>query len=260
MAHLNHQPIPVRFSPNMLAWASLAVPADDAPMEAWYAQFAILNPGAATWLQGADIEAQKAVLGVDEITDASIKEYIRERLLPLQHFWEGVREVLGNAEYNTLVRAPDFGERLCGSVVIDVDDWQRSTQFATRPAAVTQGQADQAKAIFFAAVRQLTLPEKLKLLEFVTGYTSPPSNGFAGLRPGPFQLCIGEHTMRVPATHTCFNQLVIPRCMTNPEIDADPRSASTTHEEPRNYDAIRTTFMLERLRTAIAGDGSFGMS
>ncbi len=223
---------------------------------------------------GTTVELKENGITTD-VTAANANEYIRLRTLyklqgymnHLALFWGGVEEVLGTERYQALIQSPNVREKLCGKSVIDVHDWQAHTDFAIRPASVTQDQAEHAKTIFFAAVSQLAQQEQSKLLEFSTGYTRPPIDGFQGLcvrnQPRQFSLSVGYDPIRIPEAHTCFNQLDIPRCMTDREIDAAIAKAGA--EPPAwatmsTYDEKRTAFMLERLRIAIAGDGSFGLS
>jgi E3 ubiquitin-protein ligase HUWE1 len=115
---------------------------------------------------------------------------------------------------------------------IDVDDWKNCTEYtgysATSPQIVW----------FWRAVRSFDKEERAKLLQFATGTSKVPLNGFKELEGmnGFSRFNIHKEYMsgRLPAAHTCFNQLDLP------EYDS--------------YEVLR-----QQLLTAInAGTGHFG--
>ena len=61
------------------------------------------------------------------------------------------------------------------------------------------------------------LDEKLQFLQFVTGTTQVPYEGFSGLRGpnGPKPFCIEQlgNKTDLPRAHTCFNRIDLPNYM-----------------------------------------------
>lgn len=92
---------------------------------------------------------------------------------------------------------------------IDVDDWRNNTEYS--------GFTISSPAIhwFWRAVRSFDQEYRAKLLQFVTGTSKVPLDGFASLQGGSgvqrFQIHrdYGSNT-RLPSAHTCFNQLDLP--------------------------------------------------
>jgi hypothetical protein len=98
---------------------------------------------------------------------------------------------------------------LCGTIEIDVGDWKKHTDYrsgyhSTHPIIVW----------FWQAVDRFDNDQKLKLLQFVTGTSSIPYEGFAALRGsnGPRKFCIERWGTvdALPRAHTCFNRLDLP--------------------------------------------------
>jgi len=98
---------------------------------------------------------------------------------------------------------------LCGTVEIDVADWKKHTDYRS-------GYHAQHPVIqwFWQAVDRFDNEQKLKLLQFVTGTSSIPHEGFAALRGsnGPRKFCIERWGTldALPRAHTCFNRLDLP--------------------------------------------------
>lgn len=105
---------------------------------------------------------------------------------------------------------------LAGRSEIDVDDWQRNTEylgfspylafFPTHPQIVR----------FWNVVRGFNQAQLRKLLQFATGSSGVPAEGFAGLRNGgsikKFNIINnGDHRRSLPKAHTCFNQIELPQ-------------------------------------------------
>jgi len=117
---------------------------------------------------------------------------------------------------------------------IDVHDMKRNTDY--------KGYTLDSPTIraFWAVVsHRFSKEERALLLQFVTGSSQVPLEGFSAL-PGingtqKFTICRIPDTKRLPSAHTCFNQLDLP--------------SYTTEEE-----------MEEKLRTAIKETTGFGFS
>ncbi|KAJ3056769.1 hypothetical protein HK097_004341 [Rhizophlyctis rosea] len=100
-------------------------------------------------------------------------------------------------------------ELLIGGIAdIDVDDWKKNTDY--------RGYTENDEVIqwFWKALRTWDGEKKARLLQFVTGTSRIPVNGFKDLQgsDGPRRFTIeksGEENM-LPKSHTCFNRLDLP--------------------------------------------------
>lgn len=91
---------------------------------------------------------------------------------------------------------------------IDVDDWKNNTIYTTYLPSSPQVQW------FWRAVKSFDAEERAKLLQFVTGTSKVPLNGFKELSGmngvSKFTIHKTFGTDRLPTAHTCFNQLDLP--------------------------------------------------
>ncbi|SMN20991.1 similar to Saccharomyces cerevisiae YDR457W TOM1 E3 ubiquitin ligase of the hect-domain class [Maudiozyma saulgeensis] len=92
---------------------------------------------------------------------------------------------------------------------IDVDDWKNNTNYVNFTANSKE------VSYFWRAVRSFDSEERAKLLQFVTGTSKVPLNGFKALSGvgGVCKFSIHRDygsTERLPSSHTCFNQLILP--------------------------------------------------
>ena len=98
---------------------------------------------------------------------------------------------------------------LCGTIEIDLNDWKKNTDYRSGYHATHQ-----IIVWFWQAVDRFDNDQKLKLLQFVTGTSSIPYEGFAALRGsnGPRKFCIERWGTvdALPRAHTCFNRLDLP--------------------------------------------------
>ena len=98
---------------------------------------------------------------------------------------------------------------IAGTLEIDVGDWRRNTEYRS-------GFHDSHVVIqwFWTAVERFDNEQRLRLLQFVTGTSSVPFEGFAALRGsnGPRKFCIEKwgKIAALPRAHTCFNRLDLP--------------------------------------------------
>ncbi|MBN3307378.1 HECW1 ligase, partial [Amia calva] len=98
---------------------------------------------------------------------------------------------------------------IAGTAEIDLNDWRNNTEYRG-------GYHDGHIVIrwFWVAVERFNNEQRLRLLQFVTGTSSVPYEGFAALRGsnGLRRFCIekwGKITS-LPRAHTCFNRLDLP--------------------------------------------------
>uniref|UniRef100_A0A3Q3X386 HECT-type E3 ubiquitin transferase n=1 Tax=Mola mola TaxID=94237 RepID=A0A3Q3X386_MOLML len=98
---------------------------------------------------------------------------------------------------------------IAGTAEIDLADWRNNTEYRG-------GYHDNHIVIrwFWAAVERFNNEQRLRLLQFVTGTSSIPYEGFASLRGsnGPRRFCVEKwgKISSLPRAHTCFNRLDLP--------------------------------------------------
>ncbi|EJW04015.1 hypothetical protein EDEG_01698 [Edhazardia aedis USNM 41457] len=122
-------------------------------------------------------------------------------------FVQGFREILDQKLVN-LFDEKELELLISGCPDLDVDDWRNNTAY--------HGYKSNDKEIqwFWRAVRSFTNENKAKLLQFVTGTSKLPIDGFSALRGSndleKFQIHLA-HTGKLPSAHTCSNQLDLPK-------------------------------------------------
>lgn len=102
-------------------------------------------------------------------------------------------------------------ELLIGGVPdIDIDEWKRNTMYVGYMPTSPQIKW------FWIAVKSFTKEERAKLLQFCTGTSRVPAQGFAHLESsegdGKFSIHKERSSAdRLPSSHTCMNQLMLPQ-------------------------------------------------
>ncbi|KAJ8656091.1 hypothetical protein O0I10_008315 [Lichtheimia ornata] len=159
-----------------------------------------LKPG------GRDIEVteENKKEYINLITEWRISKRVEEQF---KAFKEGFNQLIPQDLVNV------FDERelelLIGGIAeIDVDDWKKHTDY--------RGYTEQDDVIqwFWKCVRSWDSEKKSRLLQFTTGTSRIPVNGFKDLQgsDGPRRFTIekaGEVT-QLPKAHTCFNRIDMP--------------------------------------------------
>ncbi|XP_071320668.1 E3 ubiquitin-protein ligase HECW2 isoform X2 [Trachinotus anak] len=98
---------------------------------------------------------------------------------------------------------------IAGTAEIDLSDWRNNTEYRG-------GYHDNHIVIrwFWVALERFNNEQRLRLLQFVTGTSSIPYEGFASLRGsnGPRRFCVEKwgKVTALPRAHTCFNRLDLP--------------------------------------------------
>lgn len=141
---------------------------------------------------------------VDLITEWRIQKRVEEQF---QAFVSGFNELIPPDLVNV------FDERelelLIGGIAdIDVDDWKKHTDYRGYT------ESDEVIANFWKCIRSWDAEQKSRLLQFATGTSRIPVNGFKDLQgsDGPRRFTIekaGEPN-QLPKSHTCFNRLDLP--------------------------------------------------
>ncbi|KAK3682107.1 hypothetical protein B0T22DRAFT_276098 [Podospora appendiculata] len=143
-----------------------------------------------------------------EYVDLMVKWRIEKRIAEqFQAFKEGFQELIPQDLINV------FDERelelLIGGIAeIDVDDWKKHTDYRGYT------ESDEVIQYFWQTIRSWDGEQKSRLLQFATGTSRIPVNGFKDLQgsDGPRRFTIekaGEIT-NLPKAHTCFNRLDLP--------------------------------------------------
>ncbi|KAH8907116.1 E3 ubiquitin protein ligase TOM1-like protein [Coniochaeta sp. PMI_546] len=177
------------------------------------------------------------------VTEENKHDYVRlvveHKLLSsvqeqMEHFLKGFHDIIP-AELIAIFNEQELELLISGLPDIDVDDWKANTEYQNYTAASQQIQW------FWRAVRSFDKEERAKLLQFVTGTSKVPLNGFKelegmnGISRFNIHRDYGD-TKRLPSSHTCFNQLDLP--------------------EYESYDVLRSRI----LKAITAGSDYFGFA
>nr|POE65975.1 e3 ubiquitin-protein ligase tom1-like [Quercus suber] len=157
------------------------------------------------------------------VTEENKQEYVRlvveYRLIKsvadqLQHFLIGFHEIIP-PELIAIFNEQELELLISGLPEIEVDDWKSNTEYHNYQATSPQIQW------FWRAVRSFDKEEKAKLLQFVTGTSKVPLNGFKELEGMNGFARFNIHRdfsskEKLPSSHTCFNRMSLPfsRCFT----------------------------------------------
>jgi E3 ubiquitin-protein ligase HUWE1 len=147
------------------------------------------------------------------VTEENKHEYVRliveHRLLSsvkeqMEWFLAGFHDIIP-AELIAIFNEQELELLISGLPDVDVDDWRGNSEYHNYTAASPQIQW------FWRAVRSFDKEEKAKLLQFVTGTSKVPLNGFKELEGmnGISRFNIHQdygNTERLPSSHTCFNR------------------------------------------------------
>lgn len=147
------------------------------------------------------------------VTEENKHEYVRHvveyRLIKsvqeqLDNFLQGFHEVIP-AELISIFNEQELELLISGLPDIDVDDWKNNTEYTNYTPTSPQVQW------FWRAVRSFDKEEKAKLLQFVTGTSKVPLNGFKELEGmnGFSRFAIHRdysNKEKLPSSHTCFNR------------------------------------------------------
>ncbi|KAL6717333.1 E3 ubiquitin-protein ligase tom1 [Lecanora helva] len=126
----------------------------------------------------------------------------------LEQFLKGFHDIVP-PELISIFNEQELELLISGLPDIDVDDWKNHTEYHNYQASSAQIQW------FWRAVRSFDKEERAKLLQFVTGTSKVPLNGFDQLEGmnGFSRFNIHRdygNKDRLPSSHTCFNQLDLP--------------------------------------------------
>ena len=150
------------------------------------------------------------------VTEQNKQEYVQlvveYRLIgsvqkQLENFLKGFHDIIP-AELVSIFTEQELELLISGLPDINVDDWKANTEYHNYSASSPQIQW------FWRAVRSFDKEEQAKLLQFVTGTSKVPLNGFKELEGmnGFSRFNIHKdygNKDRLPSSHTCFNRELI---------------------------------------------------
>lgn len=139
------------------------------------------------------------------VVEYRLVESIKDQL---NAFLEGFHDIISK-DAVAIFDEQELELLISGMPDIDLDDWMSNTEYRNYTAASPQIKW------FWRAVKSFDAEEKAKLLQFATGTSKVPLNGFKEL--------LGMHGVskfsihrdygskdRLPSSHTCFNQIDLP--------------------------------------------------
>lgn len=141
---------------------------------------------------------------VDAITEYRISKRVEEQF---QAFMSGFNELIPQELINV------FDERelellIGGMADIDVEDWKKHTDYRG------YNPSDEVVGWFWQCVGAWPAERKSRLLQFTTGTSRIPVNGFKDLQgsDGPRRFTIEKagEVGQLPKSHTCFNRIDLP--------------------------------------------------
>ncbi|KAK7732802.1 hypothetical protein SLS57_000745 [Botryosphaeria dothidea] len=141
---------------------------------------------------------------VELITEWRIQKRVEEQF---NAFIAGFHELIP-ADLITVFDERELELLIGGIADIDVDDWKKHTDYRGYT------ESDEVIQNFWKCIRSWDAEQKSRLLQFATGTSRIPVNGFKDLQgsDGPRRFTIekaGEIT-QLPKSHTCFNRLDLP--------------------------------------------------
>ncbi|RCI16673.1 hypothetical protein L249_2219 [Ophiocordyceps polyrhachis-furcata BCC 54312] len=147
----------------------------------------------------------------------------------MEHFLKGFHEIIP-AKLISIFNEQELELLISGLPDIDIDDWKSNTEYQNYTPSSQQIQW------FWRAVRSFDKEERAKLLQFVTGTSKVPLNGFKELEGmnGVNRFNIHRdygNKDRLPSSHTCFNQLDLPEYDTYDMLRSQLHKAITQGSE-----------------------------
>ncbi|XP_067952073.1 E3 ubiquitin-protein ligase HECW2-like isoform X2 [Watersipora subatra] len=151
------------------------------------------------------------------VTNRNKKEYIDKMVSwridrgvneQKEHLLKGFHEVI-EPKLVSIFDAKDLELVIAGTAEIDIVDWRNNTDYRS-------GYYDTHPLVdwFWQVIERFDNEKRLRLLQFVTGTSSIPFEGFSALRGsnGPRKFTIEKWGTpdSLPRAHTCFNRLDLP--------------------------------------------------
>ncbi|KAJ5949254.1 hypothetical protein N7454_000838 [Penicillium verhagenii] len=163
---------------------------------------------------------------IQRVVEYRLVESVREQL---DNFLKGFHEIIP-PDLISIFNEQELELLISGLPEIEVDEWKNNTEYHNYSASSPQIQW------FWRAVRSFDKEERAKLLQFVTGTSKVPLNGFKelegmnGVSKFNIHRDYGNKT-RLPSSHTCFNQLDLPEYESYEDLRQRLYTAMTTGGE-----------------------------
>jgi E3 ubiquitin-protein ligase NEDD4 len=131
----------------------------------------------------------------------------------LKHMLQGFYEVMP-VEYLSVFDYSELELLLCGLPTIDMTDWQSNTEYSGEYAS--KGRDHKVIRWFWDAVNEFSPADRAKLLQFCTGTSRVPVQGFGALQGSDGNLqrftitSVSRSSCALPRSHTCFNRIDLP--------------------------------------------------
>ncbi|KAI8810926.1 hypothetical protein BJ742DRAFT_675473 [Cladochytrium replicatum] len=140
------------------------------------------------------------------ITEYKLTTAIREQI---DAFLSGFHEIIPK-DLVSIFNEQELELLISGLPDIDIDDWKNNCEYSNYSQSSPQVQW------FWRAVRSFTQEERAKLIQFATGTSKVPLEGFSHLQGSngvqKFQIHKDfSSASRLPSAHTCFNQIDLPQ-------------------------------------------------
>ena len=138
----------------------------------------------------------------------------------IESFLEGFHDLVP-AEFISIFDPQELELFISGLPDIDLDDWKRNTEYT---GDFVNNPNHRVVQWFWDTVREMPQDFKAKLLQFVTGTSGVPSQGFAVLQGNDGNIrrftLHGDHNVKVfPRAHTCFNRIDLPLYKNKKELE-----------------------------------------
>ncbi|KAK5101811.1 E3 ubiquitin-protein ligase tom1 [Lithohypha guttulata] len=141
---------------------------------------------------------------VQALVEYRLTESVKEQL---DSFLGGFHDIIP-AELIAVFNEQELELLISGLPEVDVDDWKANTEYHN------YSPSSQQIVWFWRIVKAMSNEERAKLLQFITGTSKVPLNGFKELEGVSGLTKCNIHkdpsTNRLPTSHTCFNQLDLP--------------------------------------------------
>ncbi len=146
------------------------------------------------------------------VTEFKMTKSIQEQV---EAFLKGFFEIVSK-ELLSIFNEQELELLISGLPEIDIEDMKRNTEYS--------GYTPMSAQIrwFWNTVEQMTEEEKAQLLQFVTGTSKVPLDGFKALMGSgsiqKFNISKVTESTKLPSSHTCFNQLDLPEYSSEEEL------------------------------------------
>ncbi|EEB06317.1 HECT-type ubiquitin-protein ligase Pub2 [Schizosaccharomyces japonicus yFS275] len=133
-----------------------------------------------------------------------------------QSLKRGLNEIISDKDLR-IFDVDELGVLIGGTSTIDVEDWKRYTDYRS------YSESDLTIKLFWRLVSEWPEEKRARLLQFTTGTSRIPLNGFKDIHgsDGPRKFVIEKvgTVDQLPHAHTCFNRLDLPPYQTKQQLD-----------------------------------------